>query len=173
MDPGGNCVFAVTFTPTATGARPAQVSIADNAPGSPQTVPLSGNGIAGAPAVSLMPASLDFGMQPVGTTSDPQMVMLTNTGTATLNITSIVLGGAVPGDYAFDPSTTCPLSGGQVAAGDTCVIAVTCTPSDVGTRAAQVNISDNAAGSPQTVPLTGVGTAAMSALANLPALSLL
>src|SRR5712692_9031999 len=173
VDPGGNCVFAVTFTPTATGARPAQVSIADNAPGSPQTVPLSGNGIAGAPAVSLMPASLDLGMQPVGTTSDPQMVMLTNTGTATLNITSIVLGGAVPGDYAFDPSTTCPLSGGQVAAGDTCVIAVTFTPSDVGTRAAQVNISDNAAGSPQTVPLTGVGTAAMSALANLPALSLL
>jgi Abnormal spindle-like microcephaly-assoc'd, ASPM-SPD-2-Hydin len=160
---GTSCIIAVTFTPTAAGARSASVSIADDAPGSPQSVPLNGNGIAAAPAVTLVPASLGFGTQTVGSTSDPQSVTLTNTGTAPLNITSIALGGGIPGDYAFDPSTTCPLTGGQVAPGDSCMIALTFTPSDVGTRTAQVSISDNAPGSPQTIPLTGVGAAAMSA----------
>jgi hypothetical protein len=42
---GANCSISVTFTPTATGARSASVSIADNASGSPQTISLSGTGV--------------------------------------------------------------------------------------------------------------------------------
>src|SRR5205807_1187007 len=34
---GGSCTISVTFTPQATGARSASVSLADNAAGSPQT----------------------------------------------------------------------------------------------------------------------------------------
>jgi hypothetical protein len=41
---GANCSISVTLAPTATGARTASVSIADNASGSPQTVSLSGTG---------------------------------------------------------------------------------------------------------------------------------
>jgi hypothetical protein len=41
---GLSCTISVTFTPSATGARSASVSVADTAPGSPQTVPLSGTG---------------------------------------------------------------------------------------------------------------------------------
>jgi hypothetical protein len=44
VPPKGKCTITVTFTPTATGARSANVSITDNDPTSPQTVPLSGNG---------------------------------------------------------------------------------------------------------------------------------
>jgi FG-GAP-like repeat len=44
MPPKGKCTITVTFTPTAKGARSANVSITDNDPSSPQTVPLSGNG---------------------------------------------------------------------------------------------------------------------------------
>jgi hypothetical protein len=40
----GTCTINVTFKPTATGARSASVSIADNGGGSPQTVPLTGTG---------------------------------------------------------------------------------------------------------------------------------
>ena len=126
-------------------------------------------GLAPAPAVTLNPASLDFATQVVGTTSDPQSVMLTNTGSAPLNITAIALGGAIPGDYAFDPSTTCPLADGQLAAGDSCTIVLTFTPSDLDTRPAQVNITDNAADSPQSVPLTGVGIASAVPNGILPA----
>lgn len=41
---GSTCAVQVTFAPTATGARAATLSFADDATGSPQTVTLSGNG---------------------------------------------------------------------------------------------------------------------------------
>jgi len=39
---GSNCTISVTFTPTAAGTAAASISIADNATGSPQTVPITG-----------------------------------------------------------------------------------------------------------------------------------
>jgi len=44
VPPKGKCTITVTFTPTAKGSRSANVSITDNDPTSPQTVPLTGNG---------------------------------------------------------------------------------------------------------------------------------
>jgi hypothetical protein len=41
---GGVCTIGVTFTPSAGGERTAALSIADNAPGSPQTASLAGAG---------------------------------------------------------------------------------------------------------------------------------
>ena len=41
---GKACKIAVTFTPTQTGTRTGNVTITDNAPGSPQQVPLTGTG---------------------------------------------------------------------------------------------------------------------------------
>ena len=58
---GTSCTISVTFTPAATGTRTASVSITDNAPGSPQLVPLTGTGIVIAPVVTLSPTSLNFG----------------------------------------------------------------------------------------------------------------
>jgi hypothetical protein len=46
LAPGQSCSVSVTFTPTASGTRPGQLSIADNATGSPQTVALTGTGLA-------------------------------------------------------------------------------------------------------------------------------
>jgi hypothetical protein len=40
----GGCAISVRFTPLTTGTRNATLVIVDNAPGSPQTVPLSGQG---------------------------------------------------------------------------------------------------------------------------------
>ncbi|HEX5410931.1 MAG TPA: choice-of-anchor D domain-containing protein, partial [Terriglobia bacterium] len=42
--PGANCSISVTFTPSAKGPRTATLSVADDAPGSPQQVSLKGNG---------------------------------------------------------------------------------------------------------------------------------
>jgi hypothetical protein len=50
---GANCEINVTFTPTAEGQRAGTLTIVDNAPGSPQSVALSGTGVsatAGTPA---------------------------------------------------------------------------------------------------------------------------
>ena len=46
LAPGQSCSVSVTFTPTASGTRPGSLSISDNAIGSPQTVALTGNGLA-------------------------------------------------------------------------------------------------------------------------------
>jgi hypothetical protein len=145
---GANCTISVTFTPTATGSRPGTITITDNATGSPQTVNLTGTGVA--PSASFLPTSLAFGNQNVNTTSAAQTVTLTNGGTATLNVTSI----AASTKYA--QTNTC---GSSVAAGANCTISVTFTPTATGSQPGTITITDNATGSPQTVALTGTGVA--------------
>ena len=147
------CTITVTFTPTAEGSRSASVSIADNAPGSPQGVSLSGVG--DAPVVKLSPASVAFSNENVGTTSAARTVTVTNSGNATLTIANIAIGGADPADFA-ETSSTC---GSPVPSGKNCTIGVTFSPHSAGARSAALDITDNAAGSPQTVSLTGTGTA--------------
>jgi hypothetical protein len=154
-----NCTISVTFKPTATGARSANVSIADNATGSPQTVPLTGTGAAaGTPAVTLNPTSLSFAATTVGSTSAAQTVTLTNSGTGALTITGVSLTGANPGDYA--QTNTCPLSPATLAANASCSLSVTFKPTATGARSASVSIADNATGSPQSIALSGTGSAA-------------
>ena len=67
----------------------------------------------------------------------------------TLDITSITTTGD------FSQSHTCGSSLPSLAS---CTINVTFTPTQVGTRTGAVVITDNAAGSPQMVSLTGLGT---------------
>jgi hypothetical protein len=114
-------------------------------------VSLSGTGTAA--VASLSPTSLAFGNQPADMTSSAQTVTLSNTGNAALSITSLALTGTNASD--FDQSNTC---GSSLAAGTNCTIAVMFTPSVTGAEAASLSISDNASGSPQTVPLSGAGT---------------
>ena len=148
---GANCNINATFKPTATGARNASVSVADSAAGSPQTVALKGTGVT--PGVMLSSANVNFGKQLVTTSSAVQNVTLTNNGTATLNIAAIAVTGANSGD--FSETNTC---GTSVAVGANCAISATFKPTATGNRAASVTITDDAAGSPQAVALSGVGT---------------
>jgi hypothetical protein len=148
---GANCTLSVTFKPSAAGNRTGAITITDDAPNSPQTVALSGNGTQ--PRVSLTPGSLDFGGQRVGTTSGSQPVTLSNTGTATLNISRISITGADRSDFA--QTNTC---GASVAAGANCTLSVTFKPTTAGSRRGAVTITDDAPNSPQTVALSGMGT---------------
>jgi trimeric autotransporter adhesin len=156
---GANCTISITFTPGASGTRTASMTITDNATGSPQSISLTGTGLA--PAASLSGTSLSFTTQLVGVASTAQTVTLTNSGSSTLNITSIAVGGSNAGDFA--QTNTC---GTSVAAGAKCTISVTFTPGSSGTRAASITITDNAAGSPHSVSLSGMGMAISLALAT-------
>ena len=109
----------------------------------------SGCSGSGGPIVSLSTAKLNFRKVPIGSTSAPKTVTLTNTGTATLHISSV----AATGDYTI-ASNTC---GSQVAAGANCVVGVTFRPNAKGTRTGNLSFTDDAPGSPQIVALTGVG----------------
>lgn len=148
-----SCAVNVTFTPQASGTRTATLSISDNAQGSPQTVVLSGTGSGGTPVVSVSPTSLTFADQLAGSSSTAQTISVKNTGTGALSISGISIGGANSSDFA--ETNTC---GTTVAAGSNCQVNVTFTPSATGARMATLSISDTAAGSPQTVSLSGSGT---------------
>jgi phospholipase C len=104
--------------------------------------------------VSLSSTGLTFPVQTVGTTSAPQVVTLSNNGSAPLAISDIAVTGSNDTDYL--QTHTC---GSSLAAEANCTITVTFMPIARGTRTAAVTITDSAGGGPQTVSLTGVGTA--------------
>lgn len=145
------CTISVSFKPTASGTRTAAVSVTDNASGTPQKVALSGTGT----AAKLSTGSLGFGVESIGTASGGKSVTLTNVGTTGFNITAIAITGANAGDYL--QTHTC---GSSLGASASCTITVTFKPTASGTRTAALSLSDSAAGSPQTVALSGSGTAA-------------
>ncbi len=150
---GGNCTVSVTFTPSATDTRTASLIITDDAAGSPHQVTITGTGATPAPAVTLSPTSLTFAAETVGSTSAPQTVTLTNSGSAALSITKI----AASGDYT--QSNGC---GASLAVGASCTISVTFSPKGSGSRTGSVAITDNASGSPQSFSLSGTGIAAFT-----------
>ncbi|MGA2983069.1 MAG: choice-of-anchor D domain-containing protein, partial [Terriglobia bacterium] len=160
--PGANCIVSATFTPSATGSRSASVKITDNAAGSPQTVALSGTGIA--PAFTPSTASLEFGSQLVGAPSAAQTETVTNSGTANLTISTATIGGANASDFAISKDTC---SGSTVISGSTCAVGVTFTPAASGTRSASLFFADNAAGNPQSVSLSGTGSYPQPSLTSL------
>jgi hypothetical protein len=154
---GSSCSIYVTFTPASAASFSATLSVADSALGSPQTAVLSGTGTA--PAASLSPA-LSFPNTAVRTTSSALSATLSNTGTAPLNniVPSIV--GTNPSDFAL--TTGANACGATLAAGSSCSIYVTFTPASATSFSATLSVADSASGSPQTVSLTGTGTAATS-----------
>jgi len=153
---GANCTINVTFAPTTTGSKTAAITITDNAAGSPHTLNLTGMGVPPSPAVSLSPSNLAFGNQVVGTTSAARVVTLTNSGNAALTIANITTTGTNSGDFA--QSNNCPISPATVAVGASCMISATFKPTVTGNRTATLTITDNAAGSPHAVALSGNGT---------------
>jgi len=145
----GNSV-SVNFTVPAsieTGAS-SLVVVANGIPSAAVSVTVSGST---GTTVSLTPASLAFGTVAVDTLSTVKPVTLKNTGTATLDITSIVLSGS--GSFAISANTCGP----TLAIGKTCKVSVTFSPTALGAQTGTLTFTDNATGSPQTVSLSGTG----------------
>ncbi|HLX69694.1 MAG TPA: DUF3443 family protein [Verrucomicrobiae bacterium] len=103
----------------------------------------------GTPSITLSPTSLTFSGEFVGSTSAAQPVTVSNPGTAGLSISGITPSGD------FGQTNTC---GTGIAAGGSCTISVTFTPTATGTRTGAITITDNASGSPHSIGLTGTGT---------------
>ncbi|HEX2776144.1 MAG TPA: choice-of-anchor D domain-containing protein [Candidatus Acidoferrales bacterium] len=159
LSPGVSCGFSITFTPSATGTFSATLNVTDNSgnlTGAVQTIPLTGTATAAAPLLNISPMALTFTSQAVGSTSGNQTVTLVNQGSGTLNISAIGVTGVGASSFAIVPagSNTCP-SSGTLASSASCTVTINFTPLSSGTKNAMLSLSDNAAGSPQTVSLTG------------------
>ncbi|HUI42336.1 MAG TPA: FG-GAP-like repeat-containing protein, partial [Terriglobia bacterium] len=106
-------------------------------------------GSGGQPTAVLSPTSLKFPLTVVSKSSAPLPVTLSNTGTATLTISSISPSSE------FTETNNC---GSSLAAGSSCTINVVFTPEQQGQWTGTLSVTDNAADSPQTVSLTGQAT---------------
>jgi hypothetical protein len=153
VQPNSSCPLNVTFTPTSGGPITGTLTITDNSnfmSGSQQTVSLAGTGIGG--SGSLSATSEAFGSQVINTTSATKTLTLTSTGTASLAISGITIGGTNMND--FNETNTCPTS---LAAGKKCTISLTYTPRVLGVETATLTVAGYGTNSPQTAALTGTG----------------
>lgn len=145
---GASCTISVTFAPAAGGTFTASLRVSYKGTGSPQSVTLSGTGVT-PPTVTLLPTSLTYTTQLVGTSSPARAATLTNTGDQSVAISNISISGP------FTQTNNCAPSLGQFG---TCQIQIVFTPTEPGTASGTLSVTDNATGSPQQVALRGVGT---------------
>jgi hypothetical protein len=144
-----SCALLVAFVPKSVGAGVGVLTVTDQLRS--QTVTLNGTGVAPA-GVSLSPlGGMSFAATGVGLTAAAQTVTLTNNGGLPLVIQSF----AVTGDFAIVAgSNTCGVS---LAANAACSARIVFAPAAAGVRVGSLTVVDNAAGSPQSVQLTGTG----------------
>jgi len=151
---GASCTVNVKFTPTNVGTITGAVTVNDAASNSPQIVSLSGSG---AVPLTLSPTTLAFGSVAVGTTSPAKTVTVTNNEIATLNFTF-----AASGNYAAVGSGATPC-GTSLAAGASCTMSVTFTPTANGSINGAVTVADSTIVRQQEVTLSGTGAGGSAA----------
>jgi hypothetical protein len=151
LEPGTNCTIDVTFTPTVLGYQDGALTVTDSVVGVSGSATLSGRGVSTG-VVGSLPTTLTFPDQVVGTTSPPQTVPLTNTGTGPLGISFIIVDAT---DFA--QTNDCPVSPATLAVAASCTISVTFTPRVGGTIVGTLYVYSDAAGSPHQVTLSGIG----------------
>jgi hypothetical protein len=100
--------------------------------------------------IDLNPTSLNFGNKRVGVTSAAEDVAVFNSGSDPVT----GLGAVASGDFSV-ASLTCT----TIAPLSSCRVNVTLTPTAIGARTGTLTITENAAGSPQVIPLGGTGVA--------------
>jgi sugar lactone lactonase YvrE len=153
---GASCGYTIVFKPNAAGVQNTTFSVTDDA--GTQAAMLAGTGVQAAAAqAALTPGTDTFGTISVGTTSAATAFTLTNAGNAALSITSFGISGASSSSF-LQGASTC---GSSLAAGASCTIAVTFTPTSGGIFTAILSVTD-AVGT-QTSSLTGTGATLASA----------
>jgi phospholipase C len=139
------CTISLKFTPSAAGNRSGTLTITDSDSTSPQVIPLSGTST----WITTTPTLVTFAAIPVGSASGYKTATIKNNATASVNITSI----AATGD--FSQTNTC---GTALAAGASCAVTLRFVPTATGRRYGTITVTDSDSGSPQVIPMTGVGT---------------
>ncbi|HKT11491.1 MAG TPA: choice-of-anchor D domain-containing protein [Terriglobia bacterium] len=152
LPPAGQCTLQMSFSGPV-GKTTGAVTLAPSSGGflSPHVVNLTGC----MTDVVSWPASLNFGAQAVGTSSDPQTVFLTNSSSNVLNLSNIGLSGSNADDFAISGNNC----GAAVQPSANCSLEVTFKPQASGNRAAKLDFTDDGACSPQQVILAGGSSA--------------
>jgi hypothetical protein len=145
---GASTTFSVLFAPTTAGTLAGSVSIASNAPNSPNAVALTGTGVAASVTLSASPSNVSFSAVNAGSAST-RSVTLTNSGNTSMTLSQVSVNAK---DFSVSGITT-PVS---LGAGQNAVMMVNFQPS------ASENISGNiivssSTGATAVIPVSGTG----------------
>jgi hypothetical protein len=152
---GGSCRVFVSFRPNSTGTKQATLSIVTDG-ADPIAVSLRGTGV-GQGALTLETSSLQFGNVGLGGGPATRRDTVTNSGNAPLAFTSIALEGDAADDFQIASATDCSTDA-KLAAGDTCTLAVSFSPSELGTRTATLVVETDVQPARTEIDLSGEGT---------------
>jgi len=139
-----------TATATATGTPTTTATPTRTATATPTPVPVT---------LKIKPKALKFPKTTVGTPSKSKNVKVSNPKGKKKHPGVPVLIEMISDPGVFTQTTNCPPS---LAASSSCTIMVTFTPSAAMKQTGTLTITDNANGSPQSVPLSGTGKASKS-----------
>jgi len=157
LSPNSSCKVSVSFKPTKSGTKTAEVQISSNDPVLPVvSVSLSGEGVFNKPSqISVTPSSYDFGRRVIGKVYPSATFTVSNEGTGDLKIDSVSLDGLDRAVFTIE-SDEC--SGGQFAQGGKCYIKVNFKPEEIRQYSATLVINSNDPTTPRLeVPLKGEG----------------
>ena len=150
--PCTNCWLGTQFKPSATGPRPATLTLSSGTTGNPYTLSLTGTGLA-LTGLQLTPATQDFGPVPINSTTAPQLFTLTNLSPSPITLTSTT----ITGDFALSSASTGgPTCTGTLAPTASCFIQIAFSPTATGQRSGTLTI-DSSYGT-ITSSLTGFGS---------------
>lgn len=144
--PKASCQIQVTFSPSTSGARSGILTVSANIAQGQQTVSLSGTGTTQS-SIILLPNSVDFGGQQINTISAAQQVTISNTGGASVALTS----EGVTGPFAIQTNTcsaTLPANTG-------CTVAIVFQPAQAGPASGMLTVVSGRG--TQAIGLTGNG----------------
>jgi peroxiredoxin len=150
-----SCTISTTFSPTTASAQTGSLTVSYTGTGSPQTATLTGTG---ALPITLSTTSVTFGSIAQGSTSNTRRFSVTNNTTAAIALT-------ITSTNTEFAATGCA----SVAAGASCNVSVTFTPSataPTGTQTGSIEVAYTGTGSPQTVSVTGTSVAPLTAQPN-------
>ena len=148
---GGRCTINVTYTPTVLAAEIQQLTIKDNAAGSPHLVTLTGTGVTPATTVLFSPTTLLFQPLNLNTSSTPLPVTMINNGETPLTVTNITTTGD------FSETTDCPATPFTLPVNGRCTFEITFTPTKTGVDSGTLEVTDNVTIGVSVVTFTGTG----------------
>lgn len=163
---GGTVNFGVSFTPSAIGARAANLNVTSNSngvAGSISTLALTGTGVAGVLSTT---SPVDYGSTNLGVPSTAVSHTINNTGTGTLTITAVVFTGGNLTDWAFDPAPVLPI---VIPPSGSAQVYARFTPGGFGPRSSILRLTSDSGGTPSSlfnVTVNGTGVAGVLSTAS-------
>jgi hypothetical protein len=147
---GDSTRIHITFQPSSDGSHQGQIILVHNGSTSPDTVYANGIGISSSIAdLEFTPSSISFGTVEV-LSNKVDSVMLTNTGTATLTISTIESNNS----SVFNVTESGPL---MIGAGDSTQIHITFQPASSGEQEARITIAHDGISALDTIHVAGIG----------------